>query len=39
MTIDEAQTLLKLVHFTGDDYELKLHAVALKRAHDQACAA
>jgi carbon-monoxide dehydrogenase medium subunit len=39
MTIDQAQSLLKQVHCTGDAYELKLHAVALKRAHDEACAA
>ncbi|HEY7548966.1 MAG TPA: FAD binding domain-containing protein, partial [Hyphomicrobiaceae bacterium] len=39
MTIDEAQTLLNLVRFVGDGYELRLQAVALKRAHDEACAA
>jgi carbon-monoxide dehydrogenase medium subunit len=39
MTIEEARTLLKLAHFPGDAYELTLHAVALKRAHDQACLA
>ena len=39
MTIDEAKTLLRLAHFTGDDYQWNLHAVALKRAHDTACAA
>jgi aerobic carbon-monoxide dehydrogenase medium subunit len=39
MTIDEAQTLLRLAHFTGDSYELNVHAAALKRAHDEACAA
>ena len=39
LTIDEAKTLLRLAHFTGDDYQWNLHAVALKRAHDEACAA
>jgi carbon-monoxide dehydrogenase medium subunit len=39
MTINEAQTLLNLVHFAGDGYELRLQAVALKRAHDEACTA
>jgi carbon-monoxide dehydrogenase medium subunit len=39
MTIDEAQTLLKLARFAGDDYELRLHAVALQRAHQKAYAA
>ncbi len=39
MTVDEVQTLLRLAHFPGDAYELTLHAVALKRAHDQACLA
>jgi carbon-monoxide dehydrogenase medium subunit len=38
MTIDEAKTLLRLTHFTGDDYQWNLHAVAIKRAHDEACA-
>jgi carbon-monoxide dehydrogenase medium subunit len=37
MTIDEAKTMLRLAHFTGDDYQWNLHAVALKRAHDEAC--
>jgi aerobic carbon-monoxide dehydrogenase medium subunit len=39
MALDEAQSLLKQAHFTGDAYELKLHAAALKRAYDEACAA
>jgi carbon-monoxide dehydrogenase medium subunit len=36
MTVDEAKTLLRLVRFSGDNYELKLHAVALKRASEMA---
>ncbi len=36
MTVDEAKTLLSLVRFSGDNYELKLHAVALKRASEMA---
>jgi carbon-monoxide dehydrogenase medium subunit len=39
LTIGEAQNLLKVAHFSGDDYELKLHAVALQRAHREACGA
>jgi carbon-monoxide dehydrogenase medium subunit len=39
MAVEDAQALLKRAHFAGDAYELKLHAVALKRAHDEACAA
>jgi aerobic carbon-monoxide dehydrogenase medium subunit len=39
ITIDEAQTLLKLARFTSDSYELKLHAVALKNASEKAYAA
>jgi carbon-monoxide dehydrogenase medium subunit len=39
LTIDRAQSLLEQAQFTGDAYDLKLHAVALKRAHDEACAA
>ncbi len=39
MALQEAQSLLKQAHFAGDPYELKLHAAALKRAHDEACAA
>ena len=39
LTIDQAQNLLKLAHFSGDDYDLKLHAVALQRAYREAYAA
>jgi carbon-monoxide dehydrogenase medium subunit len=39
LTTGEARTLLKLARFAGDDYELKLHAVALQRAHQKAYAA
>lgn len=39
MTVDEAQAFLERSHFSGDAYELKLHAVALKRACDEAYAA
>ena len=38
ITLKEAQTLLKLVRFSGDDYELKVHAVALRRAYEAAYA-
>ncbi len=38
ITVAEAQALLKLAHFTGDDYELKVHAVALQRAYKSAYA-
>ena len=34
MSIDTARQLLKAALFAGDEYELKLHAVALKRAHE-----
>jgi carbon-monoxide dehydrogenase medium subunit len=39
LTIDRAQALLRSVQFSGDAYELKLHAVALQRAWREACAA
>jgi carbon-monoxide dehydrogenase medium subunit len=39
MTIDAAQTLLQDAGYTADAYDLKLHAVALARACDEAYAA
>lgn len=39
LRLEDARALLKTHHFTGDDYELQLHAVALKRACDEAYAA
>jgi carbon-monoxide dehydrogenase medium subunit len=38
MTTDEARRLLRLAQFSGDDYELKIHAVALQRAFQKAYA-
>jgi carbon-monoxide dehydrogenase medium subunit len=42
MTLDEAKAILGAAHRmgrpTGDDYERTLHAVALKRAYDEALA-
>jgi carbon-monoxide dehydrogenase medium subunit len=38
MTTDTASGLLKAAGFAGDAYDLTLHAVALKRAHDEALA-
>jgi carbon-monoxide dehydrogenase medium subunit len=35
-TAAEAQRLLQLQHFAGDAYDLQLHAVALRRASEQA---
>jgi carbon-monoxide dehydrogenase medium subunit len=35
-TADAARTLLRAAGFAGDDYDLALHATALKRASDQA---
>lgn len=38
LTVPEAQALLVRAQFTGDAYDVKLHAVALKRACDEAFA-
>src|SRR5262249_3893302 len=38
-SLDLRPALLKQAQFAGDAYDLKLHAVALKRAHDEARAA
>jgi aerobic carbon-monoxide dehydrogenase medium subunit len=39
VTLEEARTLLKLARFNGDEYQLGLHAAALKRAYHEAFAA
>jgi carbon-monoxide dehydrogenase medium subunit len=39
VTVEEAHVLLTRAHFTGDSYDLKLHAVAIKRACQEAYAA
>jgi len=39
LTMDEACLLLQRAHFSGDAYDLKLHAVALQRAYREAYAA
>ncbi|MBX9590564.1 MAG: FAD binding domain-containing protein [Hyphomonadaceae bacterium] len=39
VTVEDARQLLKGAHFTGDDYELTLHAAALHRAYQRAYAA
>jgi hypothetical protein len=36
MSSDAASGLLETAGFTGNAYDLALHAVALKRAHDEA---
>jgi hypothetical protein len=38
VTLEEARTLLRLVGFAGDDYDLTLHAAAIKRAYADAYA-
>jgi aerobic carbon-monoxide dehydrogenase medium subunit len=39
LTVEEAQALLARAQFSGDAYDLKLHAVAIKRACQEAYAA
>ena len=39
ISLEVVQSMLEAAQFSGDQYELTLHAVALKRAYDEAAAA